>query len=44
VGVTYPITDNLSIDGRYIGSDDDALSLFGPMAEDRLVGTIKATF
>ncbi len=42
VGVTYPILDNLSIDGRYIGTDDDA-DTFGSNG-DTLVATLKATF
>ena len=42
VGVTYPLTDHLSIDGRYIGTDDDA-DFFGSNG-DTLVGTLKATF
>lgn len=42
VGVTYPILENLSIDGRYIDTDDDAFA-FGA-AGDRLIGTLKVTF
>lgn len=41
-GVTYPVTDNLSIDARYIGVDDDGSTLFS--GGDRLVGTLKVTF
>jgi uncharacterized protein (TIGR02001 family) len=45
IGVSFPITDNLSIDGRYIVNNEDAIDLFGPgVAADSLVGTIKATF
>lgn len=43
VGVTYPVTENLSIDGRYIGSDDDATAGFAGNG-DTLVGTLKVTF
>jgi uncharacterized protein (TIGR02001 family) len=42
VGVTYPITEHFSIDGRYIGTDDDA-DFFGSNG-DTVVGTLKATF
>lgn len=42
IGVTYPILENLSIDGRYIDTDDDAFA-FGA-AGDRLIGTLKVTF
>jgi uncharacterized protein (TIGR02001 family) len=43
VGVTYPITENVSIDGRYVGTDDDATAGFGGNG-DTLVGTLKLTF
>lgn len=43
VGVTYPITDNVSLDGRYIGTDDDATLGFGGNG-DTLVGTLKLSF
>lgn len=43
VGVTYPITEHLSIDGRYVGSDDDATAYFGGNG-DTVVGTLKVTF
>jgi len=43
IGVTYPITDSVSLDGRYIGSDDDATAGFGGNG-DTLVGTLKLTF
>lgn len=44
-GVTFPITDHVSLDGRYIGTDTDARAVFGKLAVDnQLVGTIKATF
>lgn len=42
IGVTYPIIENLSIDARYIDTDDDAF--FYGFAGDRLVGTLKVTF
>lgn len=42
VGVSYPITEHLSIDGRYIDTDDDAF--FYGAAGDRLIGTLKVTF
>lgn len=42
VGVTYPITENVSIDARYIGTDDDAVYFAGN--GDTAVGTIKVTF
>lgn len=43
VGVTYPLTESVSLDGRYIGSDDDATAGFGGNG-DTLVGTLKLTF
>ncbi len=43
VGVTYPITEQVSIDARYIGTDDDATTGFGGNG-DTLVGTLKLTF
>lgn len=43
VGVTYPITETVSLDGRYIGTDDDATAGFGGNG-DTLVGTLKLTF
>lgn len=43
IGVTYPITEQVSIDGRYVGSDDDATAGFGGNG-DTLVGTLKLTF
>lgn len=42
IGVSYPITEHLSIDGRYIDTDDDAFA-YG-YAGDRLIGTLKVTF
>ena len=42
VGVSYPVVDHLSIDARYIDTDDDAF--FYGFGGDRLVGTIKVTF
>ncbi len=43
VGVTYPVTEHFSIDGRYIGTDDDATVGLGGNG-DTLVGTLKVTF
>lgn len=43
VGVSYPITEAVSLDARYIGSDDDATLGFGGNG-DTLVGTLKLTF
>lgn len=43
IGVTYPITEHVSLDGRYIGTDDDATAGFGGNG-DTLVGTLKLTF
>lgn len=42
VGVSYPITEHLTIDARYIDTDDDGFA-FG-YAGDRLIGTLKVTF
>ncbi|MBX3430036.1 MAG: TorF family putative porin [Hyphomonadaceae bacterium] len=42
LGVTYPILENLSIDARYIDTDNDAF--FYGAAGDRLIGTLKVTF
>lgn len=42
VGVSYPIIDHLSIDARYIDTDDDAFA-YG-YAGDRIIGTLKVTF
>jgi uncharacterized protein (TIGR02001 family) len=45
VGVTLPITEKVSIDARYVGTDNDATTIWGPFAADNtFVGTIKATF
>jgi uncharacterized protein (TIGR02001 family) len=45
IGVTVPITDKVSLDARYIGTDKDATKIWGDFAaDDQLVGTIKATF
>ena len=41
-GLTIPVTDNFTIDARYVGNDDDAAA-FGP-AREGFVGTLKATF
>lgn len=43
IGVTYPITEHVSLDGRYIGTDDDATAGFSGNG-DTLVGTLKLTF
>lgn len=43
VGVTYPVTEHLSLDARYIGTDDDATLGFGGNG-DTLVGTLKVAF
>ena len=44
-GLTFPITEHVSIDGRYIGTDADARKIFGKLGVDnQLVATIKATF
>lgn len=42
VGVTYPITDNFSIDARYIAVEDDGNAV--GYAQDKAVGTLKVTF
>ncbi len=42
IGVSYPITEHLSIDGRYIDTDDEGFA-YG-YAGDRLIGTLKVTF
>ncbi|HET9159535.1 MAG TPA: TorF family putative porin [Caulobacteraceae bacterium] len=45
LGVTVPITDKVSLDARYIGTDKDATKIWGNFAaDDQLIGTIKATF
>jgi uncharacterized protein (TIGR02001 family) len=50
VGVTYPVTDHLSADIRYYGTETKAKDFFGrntaaPFnAADRVVGTLKVTF
>lgn len=45
LGVTVPVTEKVSFDARYIGTDNDATDHFGPAAADDLfVGTIKANF
>ena len=50
IGVTYALTDHLSVDGRYTGVSDSAKAFFGTgqngpfNAGDRIVGTLKATF
>ncbi len=42
LGVTYPITDHVSVDARYVGADDDAAAFGG--AGDTAVGTLKVSF
>lgn len=50
VGVTYPVTDHLSADIRYIGTSGAAKDFLGEdkhfpfNAADRIVGTLKATW
>ena len=44
VGATFAITDHVSIDARYIGTDNNGDDLFGDLAVNKLVGTLKATF
>jgi uncharacterized protein (TIGR02001 family) len=45
VGVTLPVTEKISIDARYIGTDNDATTLYGSFAADNMfVGTVKANF
>jgi uncharacterized protein (TIGR02001 family) len=43
VGITYPLTDHLSIDARYIGSSDDA-SNANFFEFNGTIATLKATF
>lgn len=44
VGVTYPLTDHVSIDARYIGTNDDADIVSGGFGANTAVATVKATF
>ena len=50
VGVTYPVTEHVSVDLRYIGTNSNAHDFFGEEkdypfnAADRIVGTVKATW
>jgi uncharacterized protein (TIGR02001 family) len=44
IGATFAITDHVSIDARYVGTDNNAEDLFGDLGANKLVGTLKATF
>jgi uncharacterized protein (TIGR02001 family) len=45
VGLTLPVTDHLSLDGRLIMNNDDADAFAGAQyADTRVIGTVKATF
>jgi uncharacterized protein (TIGR02001 family) len=52
LGITVPVTEKVSLDARYIGTDNDATNIGffsnfvgAPLAvDDAFVGTIKATF
>ena len=44
VGVTYPITEHVGIDLRYIDADSDAEAFSGLPQDQHLVATLKATF
>lgn len=44
VGVTYPVTDKLSFDLRYIGTNSNAKDVFGDSAFDGGVATLKVSF
>ena len=45
LGLTLPVTEKMSFDVRYIGTDNDAKSSFGSLAaDDMFVATLKATF
>lgn len=45
LGVTIPVTEKVSFDARYIGTDKDATSMFGALAaDDMFVATLKANF
>jgi uncharacterized protein (TIGR02001 family) len=45
IGVTVPITEKVSVDARYVGTDKAATNIWGQFAsDDQFVGTIKATF
>lgn len=45
VGVTLPVTEHISVDGRFHMNDDDAEDFAGAQySANRLVATIKATF
>ncbi|RZJ89471.1 MAG: porin [Brevundimonas sp.] len=43
-GVTYPITDKVGVDLRYIGTDGDARTLYGRNAYSGAVATLKVSF
>jgi uncharacterized protein (TIGR02001 family) len=45
IGVTVPVTDKVTLDARYVGTNKDATAIWGDFAaDDQLVGTIKANF
>lgn len=44
LGVTYPLTDKVSLDGRYIGVSDDATDAFLTPDNGTAVATIKVSF
>jgi uncharacterized protein (TIGR02001 family) len=45
VGVTYPITEHIAVDLRYVDTDDDAETFAGGLPQDQhLIATLKATF
>lgn len=44
VGVTIPFAERFSFDVRYHGTDEDAETAFGELADDHFVATVKATF
>lgn len=43
-GVTYPVTDAVSLDVRYVATDKDAVVAGAGSAADKFVATLKATF
>ena len=44
LGGTFAFNDHISLDVRYIGTDNNADDLFGDLAVNKVVGTLKATF
>lgn len=45
VGLTVPVTEKVSIDARYIGTDKSGTTIWGSYAaDDQFVGTLKAVF